>query len=386
MVSMSFLYIYLIFNIALSLFAAYIFFRVSPDLVKKNEYIAIKVFIVAFEAYLVFNTLWTLQEYDILALPHAVFVAVCFLSLTSVVYNSFCFFAFTMIHFDFRFNVSKKAICLGFAPFFVAFVLLVISLFNGMIFSVTPDNHIVNGPAYIALPLCSFVYFIVIVRVSVQKAIRLRSKYARRDALGLTACVVFLVGWVLLDDLFDRITIIPVAIFAVIFVLFTSMQQSNIYTDALTKMNNRRKTEEYLTGLSDSFSEDAPTYLFMCDINSFKQINDSYGHAEGDEALIMVSNAIKAVISVHKGFAARYGGDEFIWVWRCTDAGKTAPDTLICEIEERLKEICGEAKKPYALSFSAGYVCCTDPQRSVYAYIKEADERMYERKKEFHRT
>ena len=212
MVSMSFLYIYLIFNIALSLFAAYIFFRVSPDLVKKNEYIAIKVFIVAFEAYLVFNTLWTLQEYDILALPHAVFVAVCFLSLTSVVYNSFCFFAFTMIHFDFRFNVSKKAICLGFAPFFVAFVLLVISLFNGMIFSVTPDNHIVNGPAYIALPLCSFVYFIVIVRVSVQKAIRLRSKYARRDALGLTACVVFLVGWVLLDDLFDRITIIPVAI------------------------------------------------------------------------------------------------------------------------------------------------------------------------------
>ena len=149
---------------------------------------------------------------------------------------------------------------------------------------------------------------------------------------------------------------------------------------------DERKTEEYLTGLSDSFSEDAPTYLFMCDINSFKQINDSYGHAEGDEALIMVSNAIKAVISVHKGFAARYGGDEFIWVWRCTDAGKTAPDTLICEIEERLKEICGEAKKPYALSFSAGYVCCTDPQRSVYAYIKEADERMYERKKEFHRT
>ena len=136
--SESFLYIYLIFNVALALFALYIFFRVSHDLVKKSEYVAIKVFILAFEAYLVFNSLWTLQEYDVIALPHVVFAAICFLSLASVVYNSFCFFAYVMIHFDFRFNRSKWAIYLGFAPFFAAFVLLVISLFNGMIFRSRP--------------------------------------------------------------------------------------------------------------------------------------------------------------------------------------------------------------------------------------------------------
>ena len=384
MAEKSFLYIYLIFNAALALFAFYIFLRLSRDLVKKSEFIAFRTFIILFEVYLFFNTLWSMQEYDVIALPRPVFVAVCLLSLASVVYNSFCFYAFTLIHFDLSFDKSKKTIYLSLIPFAVAFVLLIISLFNGMIFSVTPDNHIVNGPAYIALPLCSFVYFIIIVRVSIAKAIRQRSRYAKRDALGLTACVAFLVVWVLLDDLFDRITIIPVAIFAVIFFLFISMQQSNIYIDALTKLNNRRKFEEYLTSQTETCSDSSPVYVFIIDVDYFKQINDKYGHIEGDEALLLTSGAIKLTATNMDCFAARYGGDEFALVWRPAKNNEISPQMLIDEIAIRLKNDCTTEHKPYVLTISAGYVCCTDPDRPINAHIKEADERMYEQKKNRH--
>ena len=117
MAEKSFLYIYFIFNAALAQFAFYIFLRLSRDLVKKSEFIAFRTFIILFEVYLFFNTLWSMQEYDVIALPHPVFVAVCLLSLASVVYNSFCFYAFTMIHFDLKFGKNKAAVLLGFTPF-----------------------------------------------------------------------------------------------------------------------------------------------------------------------------------------------------------------------------------------------------------------------------
>lgn len=50
----------------------------------------------------------------------------------------------------------------------------------------------------------------------------------------------------------------------------------------------------------------------MMDADGFKQINDHYGHVEGDHALQVVSKALKDVCSMSGGFIARYGGDEFV--------------------------------------------------------------------------
>ena len=54
----------------------------------------------------------------------------------------------------------------------------------------------------------------------------------------------------------------------------------------------------------------APTAAIM-DINGFKKINDTYGHYEGDRALIETANILKKAIGGTPMFLARYGGDEF---------------------------------------------------------------------------
>lgn len=380
----SLLKMYIILNFFLFLSSFYIFFRVTPDLTKKREYIVFRIFLVAFQFYLVMNSLWTLQEFDVVQIPHILFVIICFLSYTSVVFNAFCFYAFIMVRFDFSFGKKTWATIIGLVPFIAAEILLGISLANGMIFTVTPDNHVITGPAYLALAACSFIYFAVIVRVSTMRAIRTRTMYSRKDAISLTLSVIFLIFWVIIDGYFDRITIIPIAIFSIIMFLFISLLQSNVYTDALTQMNNRRKTEEYLNSQIDNLSESSPLYLFIIDIDSFKEINDTYGHAEGDAVLVLFSSVAKKVVGTHSGFTARYGGDEFVLAWRPQKDSDIDPETLLGEIRDQFTEACKNDNKPYEITFSCGCVRCTDPKKTVASYMKEADEKMYRNKRIFH--
>ncbi len=380
----SLLRMYLILNVFLFIFAAYIFLRVTPDLAKKNEYLIFRVFLVAFQFYLIMNSLWTLQEYNVFYIPRVLFIIICFLSYTAVAFNAFCFYAFIMIRMDMEFGKKIWASLIGIIPFVAAEILLFISLGNGMIFTVTEDNHVVTGPAYLALAACSFLYFVIIVRVSIMKAIKTRTIYARKDAISISAAVVFLIFWVILDGYFDKITIIPIAIFSIILFLFVSLLQSNVYTDALTHMSNRRKTEEFLTGQIENLSEGSPMYIYIIDINSFKLINDNYGHAEGDAVLIIFSSIIKEVAAERSGFASRYGGDEFVMAWRPSKTEEVDPHELLEDIRGRLSEACKKGKKPYEISFSCGFIRCEDPKRTFASYLKEADEIMYQNKRKYH--
>jgi len=117
----------------------------------------------------------------------------------------------------------------------------------------------------------------------------------------------------------------------------------------------------------------------MIDLDNFKQYNDTYGHMDGDEALILFTKLMKDVIR-DSDFPVRYGGEEFIII---------LPDTNIVEgsaIVERLRKIveqCRGFKRP--LTISAG-ITCFDPKdqpspiNTPQELIKEADVLVYEAK------
>ena len=85
-------------------------------------------------------------------------------------------------------------------------------------------------------------------------------------------------------------------------------------TDSLTGLCNRRALTEMLQYEIDRAQRyDTDLSLILCDLDRFKSINDTYGHAAGDDALQAVSEALK--ISLRKtDILGRYGGDEFMIV------------------------------------------------------------------------
>ena len=166
------------------------------------------------------------------------------------------------------------------------------------------------------------------------------------------------------------------AIFSILLVLFISFQDASINTDSLTQMNNRRRAFEYLSSQINDLSPDRPMYLYICDINSFKDINDRYGHIEGDQALVILADAIKEVVTEINGFAARYGGDEFIIAIRNKDENYD-PYALVKKIENLVDLKRRTQDKKYLISIAVGCVKCDSNKLTLENYIKEADNLLY---------
>lgn len=81
--------------------------------------------------------------------------------------------------------------------------------------------------------------------------------------------------------------------------------------DALTNLNNRRQFETRLKQeIAITKRQNNPLCAMMIDIDFFKKVNDTYGHASGDEVLRTVASVIKAQLR-ESDIPARYGGEEF---------------------------------------------------------------------------
>ncbi|GEO26072.1 hypothetical protein AAC03nite_18570 [Alicyclobacillus acidoterrestris] len=94
--------------------------------------------------------------------------------------------------------------------------------------------------------------------------------------------------------------------------------------DPLTGIFNRRGLLHFLpTVQQDAARRGATLVVGVLDVNAFKQINDQYGHARGDDVLLDVAQTLSSAIG-ESGIAARFGGDEFVFVW-CVQ-GKTAEE------------------------------------------------------------
>ena len=152
-------------------------------------------------------------------------------------------------------------------------------------------------------------------------------------------------------------------------------------TDPLTGLRNRLGLADELNLLhqvSDRY--DRSYCLAMCDIDSFKSYNDTYGHVAGDRALRTVSSTIVGTLrAVDRVY--RYGGEEFLVLL----AEQTLPEGVL--VMERVRRAVMDLALEHAnghfgvLTVSTGVVACgADRRISSEQLIAEADEALYEAK------
>lgn len=83
-------------------------------------------------------------------------------------------------------------------------------------------------------------------------------------------------------------------------------------TDPLTGIANRRFMIEILDQLWQTDAASTGAAMLMCDIDEFKLLNDSMGHAEGDRCLVKIAGIIQSCVRDDRDLVARYGGEEFL--------------------------------------------------------------------------
>ena len=111
-------------------------------------------------------------------------------------------------------------------------------------------------------------------------------------------------------------------------------------TDGLTGLPNKRAVTDALQRtFAQATMTTAPLALLLLDLDHFKQVNDQYGHAEGDQVLASVGAALRGVVR-DRDFAGRNGGDEFAVLLPDTDIAAAR------EIAERVRATIAEVTTP----------------------------------------
>ncbi len=153
---------------------------------------------------------------------------------------------------------------------------------------------------------------------------------------------------------------------------------SNI--DEFTGLANRRAL--YLTGrmrydLALRNGEEA-AFIFM-DMDGLKRINDTWGHAEGDAAILALSNVLRESFR-EDDLVVRYGGDEFVILMTGVDA--SAVNRILERIESKLRDFNQGRAHPWNLAASWGCVLTNVTEAlSFESIIEESDARLYEEKR-----
>ncbi|HOP31050.1 MAG TPA: GGDEF domain-containing protein, partial [Spirochaetota bacterium] len=153
-------------------------------------------------------------------------------------------------------------------------------------------------------------------------------------------------------------------------------------TDEFTGFVNRRTGLAILEKMHElSFRHGKPFTICYVDINDLKTVNDTYGHAEGDELISAACDAMRESIR-QMDTVCRMGGDEFLILFPECDLADA--ELVWDRITERLHEFNSHSLKPYKVSMSHGILEYSPASRdSIEHILKRVDALMYREKKDY---
>ena len=152
--------------------------------------------------------------------------------------------------------------------------------------------------------------------------------------------------------------------------------------DELTGLANRRNFDKTLEREFKLAKRDKkPLSVILCDIDFFKNYNDTYGHQAGDDCLAKVAKALDDVVSRPTDLACRYGGEEFTFILPNTDLKRAQ------QLAEKVRELVSDLKvihegstiSPY-ISLSLGVATYNGQFSDGEEITKQADVALYQAK------
>ncbi len=248
------------------------------------------------------------------------------------------------------------------------------NIFSGQIFYFDSAHLYHRGPFFIFPMLILLAMMLIVEGFLVSQREKIEAKYYK----SLLFFLIFpLIGWALQCFIFG----LPFSLLGITFaalVLFTNIQNRNMDKDYLTGAFNRQTLDRYMQHKINAATRQKTFSAILLDIDQFKEINDNFGHFEGDTALINTVSLLRSSVSP-ADFIARYGGDEFCVILESDDP-KTVGET-IRKINSSLSDFNKGENKPYRLRFSMG---CAIYDRSVgdsaQSFLRVIDQKMYRNK------
>ncbi len=276
-------------------------------------------------------------------------------------------------------SLSRLALALPAAAFFVY---CFSNLYFHHMFSVDEQGGVYFHKPFWAVFTAGYLYVAVVLGMTFWQYLHSTNDLDRRTCLLISVFTVF-GGVGAIAQYFSHYPSISITVTLGFTMLYASRNEDLISLDPLTRLNNRNSLVRYYDNRVKSKSLGSDSFLLFFDLNRFKYINDNYGHVSGDQALKIVSKALKHACINHDFFACRYGGDEFILFCnkiRETDIENVKQDVLsFVESERQEKNI------KFGISLSLGWAEVPEKAGKLADLIAVADQNMYLDKQQHYR-
>ena len=255
-----------------------------------------------------------------------------------------------------------------FIPAIALVILNIVSIFTGIVFSINDENKIIRGVLGYLPFIMVGLYSILLIYLLIK-----RSNKSKTEIIYIAFLAIALASGIglafYLKEKFALIFchIIAIALFS--YFEFSVLQLTK--KDSLTGLLNRHA---YFADIKRDPKTIAS--IILVDMNGLKSINDSDGHAAGDEALVTLSLCINRALK-NRQYGYRIGGDEFIIICR-----KTSEEEVIQLVDRIRKNV---ADTDYSVSI--GYSLNLDGSKNAEELLKESDQMMYvEKEKYYHES
>lgn len=273
---------------------------------------------------------------------------------------------------------QKKRTMLGL--FVIPLILIAVALTNlktHLLFYISDSGAYIRDILF-HVEMLVLLFFTFLISVRMLRNVHRETDPVRRGHFILIASfpICLLAAW-LLSFIGESVPVICVCITIEILCIYIGGFRQQISLDKLTQVNNRQNLMKYISYKIHHTENEL--YLLLMDVDYFKSINDSFGHLEGDQALIQVANVLKRACTdfPKRPYIARYGGDEFMIVTE----GSLAEIRHLCDSIRSLAYHQNPSKDSYDLRISIG-VAAYQKGMSHKEFIAAADKELYIKKKD----
>lgn len=264
-------------------------------------------------------------------------------------------------------------------PMLVLLGLTLTSPKTHILFYIDENNYYRRGK-FMWIRLCVMILYVLWAAVLTLAGIKRQKTKQKKDEMRALLQFTFfpLIG-IFMQLFYLNLPFTAVGISLSVLLVFINVQNKQISIDTLTGINNRRQLALYIDSEISASTKKGELYYLIMDIDKFKSINDTYGHLEGDNALIKIASLLNSLCEKQNDFVARYGGDEFVIV--CRRHNEAEVEALNQEILSAVSKLNAEGTLPYTLSLSVGSAKF-DTSKSNDEIFAEADKKLYSIKSE----
>lgn len=326
------------------------------------------------------DAFWALSEGKLINVPPFVMFISNGLYYIAVILAGYWWLCYVEVALESKFLQSKIINKIAFIPVIFTVIGVIISYRHGFFFYID-SNGIYHRGKYILLhTVCCHLYTILVSGHALVRSLQTKNYIKAKEYRVLSIFLFFPLSMGIIQIIVPQIPTVCVGLTLAYLYVYIDIQDLKISIDPLSGINNRNQLIKYLSTKIRNDASGENLFLLMIDINKFKKINDTFGHVEGDKAIVKIAETLKKTCSSTNNFVGRYGGDEFIIV--CSNSTEEKIKELENRIHSNLFEACTAADLEYDLSLSIGYAKYNASMKNIQEFIAAADKMLYERKEE----